>query len=730
MQETVPQRAQLALNQPTSMAFRGDKSVSQLFEEQVERTPDAVAIAFEEEEISYEELNQRVRRVAAALKKMGIGRDILVGLSADRPAEMLIGMLSILKAGGAYLPLAPADPQDRLDRILKDSQATLVLTQEKLRALQVETQNGAVLAANQTPSAQTEGSDSGSPSLACVTYAPGPSVLRGVQMTPRELLNVFNTLDRLLGPGPGVWLASGKAWPQTALIELLWALSRGFKLVFPAEPTARSSNSKRAPAKGQLDFSLFYFGSDAAAGSGADKYRLLLEGAKFADQHGFAAVWTPERHFHSIGGIYPNPSLSSAAIAVLTRNIQIRAGSVVLPLHNPLRVAEEWSVVDNLSKGRAAISLASGWHANDFALAPDNYSRRKEIMLEGIQTLRRLWQGETVAVANGHGEPVKVRIFPEPVQHELPIWLTSSGNPETFQWAGELGLNLLTHLFGQGLGDLEKKLEIYHAAWRKNGHGGREPLVSVMMHTFVWQDRAAAWETVRGPLCEYLRTFRELNKTARPAAGSTARPTAEEPPGDVEVLLRKAAERYFESSGLFGPAENCRPLLEKLRALGVNELACLIDFGIEDDTVLAGLEYLEQLRQIVNHKGKVSAQSESQQEPGENFLCQEIRRHKVTHLQCNALEAGSLLEADESVRALLQSLDKVLLSGDPVAAAVSQKLAELLPGRVLELGEPMGGALTGAGTSPQSESKSIPAQRVYERARRQREVFTQIARER
>src|SRR5256885_17069737 len=132
---------------------------------------------------------------------------------------------------------------------------------------------------------------------------------------------------------------------------------------------------------------MFYFSADQGEDP-ANKYRLLIEGAKFADEHGFAAVWTPERHFHAFGGLYPNPSVTSAAIAAITSRVQIRAGSVVVPLHNPIRVAEEWAVVDNLSNGRVGISFASGWQVNDFVLAPENYARRKQIMLEQIELVR------------------------------------------------------------------------------------------------------------------------------------------------------------------------------------------------------------------------------------------------------------------------------------------------------------------------------------------------------
>src|SRR5262245_32371217 len=121
--------------------------------------------------------------------------------------------------------------------------------------------------------------------------------------------------------------------------------------------------------KRQMEFSLFFF-SDDGSSQLENKYALLHDSVRYADEHGFAAVWTPERHFHEFGGLYPNPSVTSAALSVLTTRIHIRAGSVVLPLQNPLRVAEEWAVIDNLSKGRIAIAFASGWHANDFVIRP------------------------------------------------------------------------------------------------------------------------------------------------------------------------------------------------------------------------------------------------------------------------------------------------------------------------------------------------------------------------
>ena len=114
----------------------------------------------------------------------------------------------------------------------------------------------------------------------------------------------------------------------------------------------RSTNKSSRTMK----FSLFFFSHDASKGT-ENKYRLLMESARFADVNDFSAVSTPERHFQDFGGLYPNPSVLSAALAMNTKNIDIRAGSVALPLHNPIRVAEEWSVVDNLSNGRVGSLL-------------------------------------------------------------------------------------------------------------------------------------------------------------------------------------------------------------------------------------------------------------------------------------------------------------------------------------------------------------------------------------
>ena len=150
----------------------------------------------------------------------------------------------------------------------------------------------------------------------------------------------------------------------------------------------------------------------------------------------------------------------NAALSGITKNVQLRAGSVVLPLHDPLRVAEEWAVVDNLSGGRTGLAIASGWHPHDFAFFPERFADRRHFMYEGIETIQRLWSGKAIARRNGTGKSALVRVYTRPLQPKLPIWLTAAGTPETFEQAGRLGLNILTHLLGHTLSELDQQIAI------------------------------------------------------------------------------------------------------------------------------------------------------------------------------------------------------------------------------------------------------------------------------
>ncbi|MGB8690508.1 MAG: amino acid adenylation domain-containing protein [Microcoleus sp.] len=129
---TAAEISQLQEWNQTQANYPQDKCVHQLFEAQVERSPDAIAVVFEDNQLTYRELNARANQLAHYLQSLGVGPEVLVGICVERSTEMVIGLLGILKAGGAYVPIDPAYPQERLAFMLEDSGVSVLLTQAQL----------------------------------------------------------------------------------------------------------------------------------------------------------------------------------------------------------------------------------------------------------------------------------------------------------------------------------------------------------------------------------------------------------------------------------------------------------------------------------------------------------------------------------------------------------------------------------------------------------------------
>jgi natural product biosynthesis luciferase-like monooxygenase protein len=659
-----------------------DALVHELIAEQAGRTPEAPALlaagGADADGLTYRELDRRADALAARLRAHGVGADTPVGVYLDRSPDLVVALVAVLKAAGAYLPLDPAYPWERLAFMVRDSQARVIVTRGGLARRLAGMP--ATLVELDAEHAAEPGAEAGAVSphnLAYVIYTSGSTGNpKGVMISHRNVLNFFAGVDALLGGDPPqTWLAVTSMSFDISVLELLWTLARGYRVAIRGdEPTvAAGANGAPVPASVQkrpMDFSMFYFGGDRGGDPG-DVYRLMIEGARFADRNGFAAVWTPERHFHEFGGLYPNPSVTGAAIAAITKHVGVRAGSVVIPLHDPLRVAEEWSVVDNLSGGRVGLSVASGWQPDDFALAPDSYADRKKIMIRSLGELRELWRGGSLRRRNGAGAEAEVRIFPPPVTRELPVWVTSARSPETFQLAGGVGAGLLTHLLGHTVEQLADKIGLYRQAWRENGHAGGGH-VTLMLHTFVGKDSGAVRKIVREPLQAYIKSSLDLLSGLGQALGSE-NDVRDVPESELDELVARAFDRFFDTSGLLGTPEHCADLIDQLKAIGVDEVACLVDFGVAHGQVLAALEQLAVAKELSEDRRRAALADEP--------VAAQLHRHGVTYLQCTPSVAGMLAE-DGVSRKAVTGLRRLLVGGEALPAPLAGQLARLLPGGV------------------------------------------------
>lgn len=365
----------------------------------------------------------------------------------------------------------------------------------------------------------------------------------------------------------------------------------------PAAPVRAAAGARvpvEAPAgTGRPDFSLYFFG-DYPLGTAADRYDAILAAAEYADTHGLHAVWLPERHFDSFGGIFPNPSVLAAAIAARTSRVRLHSGCAVLPLHDPIRVAEEWSVVDNLSGGRVGLGCASGWHARDFALAPQAYGTHRDVMYQHIDTVRTLWSGRPIERTAGNGEPVQLRLFPTPVQQMPPFFTAVIGNPDSYRKAAAADLGVITNLMAQSPEQLADNIALYRAARAEHGLDPAAGRVVLLLHTFLGDDTAAVRDEAFAPFCDYLRSSLALFGQVTNSLGVTI-DLDSTPAEDVDFLLRRAYQRYCADRALIGSPQDCAPLIEMYTAMGVDEIGCFVDFGLTPQRMLAGLPGIEQL---------------------------------------------------------------------------------------------------------------------------------------
>ncbi len=664
-----------ALNS-TTVDYDRELTIPEQFERAVQRHPKRTAVTGGGRSLTYRELNARANLLADSLRSLGVGPDLLVAVHMERSIDMLVALIGIHKAGGAYVPVDPTYPDVRKRLMIEDSKAQIVLTSAETAARTDfgDVQTMVVDAGADASGWGTNVQQTATPeSLAYVLYTSGSTGRpKGVMVEHRNVLNFFAGMDERIGTEAGTWLSVTSISFDISVLELLWTVTRGFTVVI--------NGAKNPAAKTGPSFSLFFFSSEA--GSGQKAYDLVMRASKFADERGFEAVWTPERHFHAFGGAFPNPSVLSAAIAATTSNVKIRSGSCVLPLHSPIRVAEEWSVVDNISNGRVGISFAAGWQPDDFVLRPESFGRARSVMERDIPVVQALWRGDAQSFDGPEGRPVVVQTLPRPIQSELPVWITSAGDPETFRLAGRMGANVLTHLLGQSVEGVAERIEAYREAWKEAGHSGRGQ-VTMMLHTYIDDDNDRVKETVRAPMIRYLGSSVGLIKQFASSFPAFKRLPQDQDPNDLlqslsaeemHDLMEVAFERYYQTSGLFGTPERATEMVDRLEAIGVDEIACLVDFGVPSEDVMAGLDRLAALMDSLMERSGSRSGS----------VGELIRDHEVTHLQCTPSMA-SLMLADEDTRAAFGQLQVMMVGGEALPAHLAQELVRSVDGRVINM---------------------------------------------
>jgi amino acid adenylation domain-containing protein len=213
------------------------RTISLVLDEQMARSPGATAFVCGDQELTYHELAEKVDALARCLQKIGVEPDSLVGVFMNRSVTMVVAILAILKAGGAYVPLDTSYPRERLALLIDDCRAHAILTTRSVQGRLPTVGSRIVLLDDQTTLTSARGSEAlacpaSRENLAYVIHTSGSTGKpKGVMVEHRNVLGFFAAMDELLGIDPGIWLAVTSISFDISVLEILWTLARGFKVV-------------------------------------------------------------------------------------------------------------------------------------------------------------------------------------------------------------------------------------------------------------------------------------------------------------------------------------------------------------------------------------------------------------------------------------------------------------------------------------------------------------------
>jgi alkanesulfonate monooxygenase SsuD/methylene tetrahydromethanopterin reductase-like flavin-dependent oxidoreductase (luciferase family) len=314
-------------------------------------------------------------------------------------------------------------------------------------------------------------------------------------------------------------------------------------------------------------------------GPAATVYEHYFEQVAAAEAAGFAAVWVTEHHFGLYGALTPNPQLLLTAISQRTRRLRLGSSVSVLPLHHPLRVAEDFAMLDVLSGGRLEFGAGRGMAVSGYSGYGAPWESAQERMKEALVLIERLWTEPVVSFEGRHYRCQEVTLLPRPLQQPRPpIWMPANMDPESFRWAGERGYDLLVVPWVFPYETTEAGVRLYREARAAAGHVGPGRIMA-MYPCHVAESLAQA----RAQADAAWHRWRELTAAERPRDERLPQALRGRLSFDDAMAQRRA---------LFGGPEECIAATQWIaQTLGVTQIALTFHFGgIDHQAALRAVE--------------------------------------------------------------------------------------------------------------------------------------------
>lgn len=302
----------------------------------------------------------------------------------------------------------------------------------------------------------------------------------------------------------------------------------------------------------------------------------ITDEALYAEELGMHSAWIGEHHFNSLG-VLSCPDLVLSYIAARTERIRLAPAVTVLPLHHPIRVAEQWATLDLLSGGRVDFACGRGYDRREYEPFHVDFTDNQGIFEEGLEVVRRLWAADDRISHHGkHYSFDDVRITPKPVQRPLPTYVGSFSKP-SIELAARLGCGLIVAPFAAAMsfGGLREVADLYHETCAKHGQKPGRLMCSYFTHFA--DSEAEEMEQRR----RQIRYYQECVIPALPGDPKTAPPSYRYFIDMVAKLKQAKPEDLTENAVLLGSAERITETLKKVEDAGFEEVILYSNVGLK-----------------------------------------------------------------------------------------------------------------------------------------------------
>jgi len=302
----------------------------------------------------------------------------------------------------------------------------------------------------------------------------------------------------------------------------------------------------------------------------------ILDEAVYAEEVELHSAWIGEHHFSTLG-VLSCPDLVLANVAARTRRIRLAPAVTVLPLHHPIRVAEQWATLDLLSGGRVDFAAGRGYDRREYLPFKVSFEDNQEIFEEGMEVVRRLWSSDQPITHHGkHYQFDDLSITPKPVQRPIPAYVASFSQP-SIELAGRLGCGLIVAPFAAAIsyGGLKQVAELYGEVCAKHDRPPGRLMCSYFIH---FADTKAEEEAARA---RQIRYYKECAIAAFPSDLRTAPPSYRYFVGMVERLRNVRPQDLTENSVLLGSPEQITDTLKTIETAGFAEVILYFNVGLK-----------------------------------------------------------------------------------------------------------------------------------------------------